>query len=69
LKRVFGLFVLVLFVSSCSFIEKTTEKWKTPVEPDAGLAPGEKSSYLLNKEQAERNNTPKKIKKKAIKKR
>lgn len=69
MKKVFGLFVLVIFVSSCSFIEKTTEKWKTPNDGDAGIAPGEKSSYLMNKEQPDKTAAPKKIKKKAVKKR
>jgi hypothetical protein len=63
--------MLVLFVSSCSSIEKATEKWKTPDDPEAGLAPGEKSNYILGKEIPSETKTsrPKKIKKKAIRKR
>lgn len=36
----------ILALSSCSSIEKATDKWKTPEAPNAGLAEGEKSNYL-----------------------
>jgi hypothetical protein len=70
MKKVLSCLLLVFIATSCSSIENATEKWKTPNGPDAGLAPGEKSSYLMNKEDSisvpEVKKAPKK--KKAIKK-
>ena len=45
MKKLLLITLVGLIASSCS----TFDKWKTPTSSNAGLAPGEKSSYLLNK--------------------
>lgn len=70
MKKTLALILILMISISCSSIEKATDKWKTPENAEAGLAPGEKSNYLLNKEgnnSEEKPKKQKKIKKKAIK--
>ena len=70
MKNLLGLLLILIMTVSCSSIEQATAKWKTPETSEAGLAPGEKSNYLLNKEDQkalEEPFKPKKTKKKAIK--
>ncbi|MBC7715073.1 MAG: hypothetical protein H7177_17130 [Rhizobacter sp.] len=45
MKKLLLIAIVAVMAASCS----TFDKWKTPATPDAGVAPGEKSSYLMNK--------------------
>ncbi|MBC7429759.1 MAG: hypothetical protein H7336_14175 [Bacteriovorax sp.] len=45
MKKLLLIALVAVVAASCS----TFDKWKTPATQDAGLAPGEKSSYLMNK--------------------
>ena len=70
MKKLFGLLVILVVTASCAQIEQATSKWKTPENSEAGLAPGEKSNYLLDKQDQKALEEPfktKKTKKKAIK--
>lgn len=72
MKKLLGLLLIAVIATSCSSVEKATDKWKTPDAPDAGLAPGEKSNYLdssiNNTPSQETKAAPAKKKKKAVKK-